>query len=120
MAGARMRAGRSRPERSEAMAWIALFAASVFEVAWAVGLKSDQWSRLLPAVLTLVNMVMSAVLLGFAMRSLPLGVTYAVWTGLGTVGTVVAGMIWYGEVFSVTRLICIGLILVGTLGLRLA
>jgi quaternary ammonium compound-resistance protein SugE len=104
------------------MAWIALVVASLFEVAWAVGLKlpaAGQW-RLVPIALTLLNMVMSAVLLGYAMRTLPLGVAYAVWTGLGTVGTVALGMLWYGEAVTAVRLACMGLILLGTLGLRLS
>lgn len=102
------------------MAWIALVAASLFEVAWAAGLKlpPGQW-RFIPLALTALNMVMSAVLLGYAMRSLPLGATYAVWTGLGTVGTAMVGMVWYGEAVSTLRIGCIALILLGTLGLRL-
>jgi quaternary ammonium compound-resistance protein SugE len=103
------------------MAWLALLAASGFEVAWAAGLKgADVWSRALPAALTILNMVMSAALLGYAMRTLPLGTTYAIWTGLGTVGTTLLGVLWFGEPAGNVRLLCIGLILLGTVGLKLA
>ncbi|HLV18724.1 MAG TPA: quaternary ammonium compound efflux SMR transporter SugE, partial [Pseudomonas sp.] len=80
------------------MSWLILFFAGLFEIAWAVGLKySDGFTRLLPSVLTLAAMVISVVLLGWAMKGLPLGTAYAVWTGIGAVGTVIAGIFLFGE-----------------------
>ncbi len=80
------------------MAWIILVFAGLFEIGWAVGLKyADGFTRPLPSVLTAASMVISLGLLGVALKSLPLGTAYAVWTGIGTVGTVVLGMLFYGE-----------------------
>lgn len=102
------------------MTWIILFIAGLLEVAWAVGLKyTHGFTRLLPSVFTLVSMAGSVLLLGLAMRQLPLGTAYAVWTGIGTVGTAVAGMIMLGEPAGALRLGCIGLIVAGILGLKL-
>jgi quaternary ammonium compound-resistance protein SugE len=103
------------------MAWLALLLASVFEIAWAVGLKDQsRWPGYVPVALTVLNMAMSALLLGYAVRTLPLGMAYAVWTGLGILGTVLAGILWFGEPMSYVRLGCIALISVGILGLRLS
>jgi quaternary ammonium compound-resistance protein SugE len=102
------------------MAWIALFFAGLFEVGWAVGLKyTEGFTRLVPSALTILAMIVSLGLLGIAMRTLPLGTSYAVWTGVGTVGTVVLGIVLFGESTDALRLICIGLIVAGTNGLRL-
>ena len=102
------------------MTWFILFVAGLLEVGWAVGLKyTEGFTRLLPSVLTLIAMAGSVVLLGIAMRNLPLGTAYAVWTGIGTVGTAIAGMILLGEPAGALRLGCIGLIVAGILGLKL-
>lgn len=102
------------------MAWIYLFAAGLLEIAWAVGLKYTQgFTRLGPSVFTLASMAASVGLLGLALRHLPLGTAYAVWTGIGTVGTAIAGMILLGEPAGALRLSCIALIVAGILGLKL-
>ena len=102
------------------MTWFILFVAGLLEVGWAVGLKyTEGFTRLLPSVLTLIAMAGSVILLGIAMRNLPLGTAYAVWTGIGTVGTAIAGMILLGEPAGALRLGCIGLIVAGILGLKL-
>jgi quaternary ammonium compound-resistance protein SugE len=102
------------------MTWFILFVAGLLEVGWAVGLKyTEGFTRLLPSVLTLIAMAGSVILLGIAMRNLPLGTAYAVWTGIGTVGTAIAGMILLGEPVGALRLGCIGLIVAGILGLKL-
>ncbi len=102
------------------MAWIILFVAGLFEVGWAVGLKyTDGFTRLVPSALTLAAMAFSVVLLGLALRTLPLGTGYAVWTGIGTVGTAIAGIILFRESAETMRLVSIGLILCGIIGLKL-
>ncbi|WP_441295830.1 quaternary ammonium compound efflux SMR transporter SugE [Roseomonas cutis] len=102
------------------MAWIILFVAGLLEVGWAVGLKqTDGFTRPIPTVLTLAAMVASVVLLGLALRSLPLGTAYAVWTGIGTVGTVLVGMALFGEPADALRLGCIALIVGGIAGLKM-
>lgn len=102
------------------MAWIVLFAAGLFEVGWAVGLKyTDGFTRLVPTLLTVACMAISLTLLGLALRSLPLGTAYAVWTGVGTVGTAIAGIILFAEPAEALRLVCIGLIVAGIVGLKL-
>lgn len=102
------------------MPWLLLFIAGLLEVGWAVGLKyTEGFTRPLPTLLTGVALVASMALLGLAVRSLPLGTAYAVWTGIGTVGTAVLGMLLFGEPATVARLVCIGLIVAGILGLRL-
>jgi len=101
------------------MAWAILFLAGLFEVGWAVGLKySESFTRLWPAVWTAFALVASMWLLGVALRSLPLGTAYAVWTGIGTVGTAILGIILFREPATVVRLVCIALIVIGILGLR--
>ena len=103
------------------MAWVYLFVAGLFEIAWAVGLKyTDGFTRLAPSLFTLVSMVVSVVLLGLALKALPVGTGYAVWTGIGTIGTAILGMILFGEPATAMRLVCIGLIVAGILGLKLA
>lgn len=102
------------------MSWVILFFAGVLEVAWAVGLKhSAGFTRLWPSVFTLVTMAGSVGLLGLALRQLPLGTAYAVWTGIGTVGTAIAGMIMLGEPAGALRLLSMSLIVAGIIGLKL-
>lgn len=102
------------------MAWLTLFAAGLFEVAWAIGLKYSQgFTRLGPSVATVVSMIVSLALLGLALKNLPLGTAYAVWTGIGTIGTVVLGVFLFAESADVVRLACIGLIVAGIVGLKL-
>ena len=102
------------------MAWIVLVVAGLFEVCWAIGLKyTDGFSRLWPSVGTVGAMTASVVLLGWAMRSLPVGTAYAVWTGIGAVGTVLLGIVLFGEPATVARLACVGLVVAGILGLKL-
>ena len=103
------------------MSWLILFFAGLFEIAWAVGLKySDGFTRLLPSVLTLAAMVISVVLLGWAMKGLPLGTAYAVWVGIGAVGTAILGIVLFNEPANAGRLVSLGLILAGIIGLKLA
>lgn len=102
------------------MHWIVLLLAGLLEVVWAVGLKyTEGFTRLLPSAATLAAMAGSVVLLGLALRSLPLGTAYAVWTGIGTVGTVIWGIAMLGEPASVARLVCIAMIVLGIAGLKL-
>ena len=101
--------------------WIALALAGLLEVGWAIGLKyTEGFSRPLPTALTIASMVASMALLGLALRSLPVGTGYAVWTGIGTIGTAILGIALFGEAASAPRLACIGLIVAGIVGLRLA
>ncbi|MCL4762456.1 MAG: quaternary ammonium compound efflux SMR transporter SugE [Burkholderiales bacterium] len=101
------------------MAWLVLTVAGLFEVGWAIGLKyTDGFTRPWPSVATAAAMVVSVVLLAIAMRTLPVGTAYAVWTGIGAVGTVVLGIVLFGEPATVARLACIGLILAGIVGLK--
>jgi quaternary ammonium compound-resistance protein SugE len=103
------------------MAWGILVLAGLFEIGWAVGLKyTDGLSRLAPALWTALAMAASVALLAMAMKTLPLGNAYAVWTGIGAIGTAAAGVILFGEAVTLSRLLSIGLILAGILGLRLA
>jgi len=103
------------------MSWLILFFAGLFEIAWAVGLKySDGFTRLVPSALTLVAMVISVVLLGWAMKGLPLGTAYAVWTGIGAVGTVIVGIFLFGESMAPLRLLSVALVVAGLIGLKLS
>lgn len=103
------------------MAWLYLFVAGLFEVGWAIGLKyTAGFTRLVPSVLTAASMVVSVLLLGLALRSLPVGTGYAVWTGIGTVGTAALGILLFGEPATTWRLLCIALIVTGIIGLKLA
>ena len=102
------------------MAWGILILAGLFEIGWAVGLKyTDGFTRLWPTLGTVLSMVVSLWLLGLALRSLPLGTAYAIWTGVGTVGTALLGIALFGESADPLRLACIGLIIAGILGLKL-
>lgn len=102
------------------MAWVALFFAGVFEVGWAIGLKyTDGFTRPWPTLGTAAAIVASMVLLGLAVRHLPIGTAYAVWTGIGTVGTAILGIALLGEPAGAARLACIGLIVAGIVGLKI-
>jgi len=102
------------------MSWFILIVAGLFEVGWAVGLKySEGFTRPTASLATLGSMVVSLGLLGLALRSLPLGAAYAVWTGVGTVGTALLGMLLFQEAADVRRLLCIALIVAGIIGLKL-
>jgi quaternary ammonium compound-resistance protein SugE len=103
------------------MSWIILFFAGLFEVGWAVGLKyTDGFSKPLPTALTVLAMLISLGLLGLAMKELPLGTAYAIWTGVGAVGTVIAGVILFGESMALVRLLSVALIIGGLIGLKLS
>lgn len=103
------------------MSWIILLFAGLFEVGWAVGLKyTDGFSRPLPTVLTVGAMVISLGLLGLAVKELPLGTAYAIWTGVGAVGTVIAGIILFGESMALFRLASVALIIAGLVGLKIS
>ena len=103
------------------MAWVLLVVAGLFEVVWAIGLKyTEGFTRTWPSVITVVAMIVSIVLLGLAMRSLPVGTAYAVWTGIGAVGTVILGIFLFHEPATAMRLGCIALIVGGIVGLKLA
>ena len=103
------------------MAWWYLLIAGLCEVGWAVGLKyTDGFTRLWPSIFTGVSLAASMVLLALALRSLPLGTAYAVWTGIGTVGTAIFGIIAFAEPANALRLLCILLIVAGIAGLRLS
>ena len=103
------------------MAWLILVLAGLFEVGWAIGLKyTHGFSRLWPTVGTVIAMLVSLALLGIAMKSLPVGTAYAVWVGVGAVGTVILGIILFGEPANPARLISVGLIIAGIIGLKLA
>lgn len=102
------------------MAWIALFFAGLFEVGWAVGLKyTEGFTRLIPSLATLAAMTVSLGLLALALKTLPLGTAYAIWTGIGTVGTAMLGIMLFGEPADALRLVCIALIVAGIIGLKL-
>jgi quaternary ammonium compound-resistance protein SugE len=101
------------------MAWVLLVIAGLCEVAWAIGLKyTEGFTRFVPSAATVAAMVVSVVLLGLAMRTLPVGTAYAVWTGIGAVGTVALGIVLFGEPATVARLVCVGLIVAGIVGLK--
>lgn len=103
------------------MPWTLLFLAGLFEVGWAIGLKyTEGFTKPMPTALTVVSMVVSIGLLGLAMRHLPVGTAYAVWTGIGTVGTVVLGIVLMGDSAAAIRLVCLGLIMLGIVGLKLS
>lgn len=102
------------------MHWIVLLLAGLLEVVWAVGLKyTEGFTRLVPSAVTLAAMAGSVVLLGLALRTLPLGTAYAIWTGIGTVGTVIWGIMMLNEPANVARLVCIAMIVLGIAGLKM-
>ena len=102
------------------MSWIYLFFAGLFEIGWAVGLKyTHGFTRLTPSLLTVAAMAISLFLLGLALRSLPLGTAYAIWTGIGAIGTAILGIVLFAEPAAALRLVCIGMIAAGIVGLKL-
>ena len=102
------------------MAWVLLLVAGLFEVGWAIGLKyTEGFTRVWPSVFTLAAMTASVVLLGMAMKSLPVGTSYAIWVGVGAVGTAILGIILFGESANAGRLISLALIVAGIVGLKL-
>ena len=101
------------------MAWFLLSLAGLLEVGWAVGLKyTEGFTRPIPTLLTVISMIASLGLLGLSLKTLPLGTAYAIWTGVGTLGTAVLGIVLLGEAATVARLACIGLIVAGIVGLK--
>lgn len=103
------------------MPWLILIIAGLFEVGWAIGLKyTEGFTRLWPTLWTVLAMAISLWLLGIAMKSLPVGTAYSVWVGVGAVGTVILGIVLLGEPANAPRLISVGLIIVGIIGLKLA
>ena len=102
------------------MAWVYLVIAGIFEMVWAVGLKyTEGFTRLLPSVATIAAMVLSFVFLSQALKSLPVGTAYAVWTGIGAAGTAVLGIVLFGESRDILRILCLSLIVIGIIGLKL-
>jgi quaternary ammonium compound-resistance protein SugE len=103
------------------MAWVYLAFAGLLEIVWAIGLKyTEGFTRILPSAITIIGMIGSVVLLGLALRDLPVGTGYAVWTGIGTVGAAILGMILFHEPATAVRIGCIALIVAGIIGLKLA
>ena len=103
------------------MSWLLLIIAGLLEVGWAIGIKyAEGFTRLWPSVGTVCAMVVSIVLLGIAVKSLPVGTAYAVWVGIGAVGTVILGIVLFGEPADALRLVSLGLIIAGIVGLKLA
>ena len=103
------------------MSWIVLFIAGLLEVVWAIGLKyTHGFTRLTPSVITITAMIVSIVLLSWAMRSLPVGTAYAVWTGIGAVGAAITGILLLGESASQARIARLALIVAGIIGLKLS
>jgi quaternary ammonium compound-resistance protein SugE len=102
------------------MSWVYLFVAGLFEIGWAIGLKyTNGFTRLVPTLLTAISMAISLGLLGLALKALPVGTAYAIWTGVGAVGTAILGVYLLGEPATAGRLVCIGLIVAGIVGLKL-
>jgi quaternary ammonium compound-resistance protein SugE len=102
------------------MYWLILFVAGLFEIVWAVGLKySNGFSKLWPSIVTIASMIISMGLLAYSVKQLPVGTAYAVWTGIGAVGTAILGMILFNESKEFIRIFFIFLIIVGIVGLRL-
>ena len=102
------------------MAWVYLFVAGLLEIGWAVGLKyTEGFTKLMPSVLTIVSMIASILMLGLALKTLPIGTAYAIWTGIGAVGTALLGIYLFAEPATVARLASIGLIVAGIAGLKL-
>lgn len=102
------------------MAWILLVIAGLLEVGWALGLKATEgWTRLIPSLLTAGSMILSFVLLSHVLKTLPISLAYAVWVGIGSIGVAVVGMLFLGESASPSKLLCLGLIIAGIIGLKL-
>lgn len=110
----------SREARNAVNAWLALLGAGLLEVGWALGLKySDGLTRFWPTVATVIAIALSFTLMALALRSLPFGTAYAVWTGIGAVGSILVGMLLYSEPTDPVRIICLTLIVAGMIGLKL-
>lgn len=102
------------------MTWIYLFAAGLFEIGWAIGLKyTEGFTNFWPSLFTGISMIISVGLLGLAMKNLPVGTAYAIWTGIGTIGTVIFGIYLFNEPATVAKFFCISLILIGIVGLKI-
>ncbi|MDF1759762.1 MAG: quaternary ammonium compound efflux SMR transporter SugE [Coxiellaceae bacterium] len=102
------------------MTWLALFVAGLFETGWAVGLKyTEGWTRLWPSIYTLIAMAISFFLLSYALKTLPIGTAYAIWTGIGAVGAVLFGIFFLHEPAGALRILCIAVIIAGMIGLKL-
>lgn len=102
------------------MNWIYLLIAGFFEIFWAVGLKFSQgFSKILPSIFTVIGMLASFYFLSLALKKLPLSIAYAIWTGIGTVGTVLFGVFYFGESISLAKIICVVMIIFGIIGLRI-
>ncbi|UTA47594.1 quaternary ammonium compound efflux SMR transporter SugE [Simiduia sp. 21SJ11W-1] len=102
------------------MPWLLLIIAGVFEIVWAVGLKQTEgFTRLWPSVITLAAMLLSFGCLALALKAIPIGNAYAIWTGIGAVGVAIVGIVWFGESADLKRLACIALIVLGIAGLKL-
>ena len=102
------------------MHWMYLLIAGIFEISWAVGLKfSHGFSQIIPSIITVVCMILSFYFLALALKNLPLGTAYAIWTGIGTIGTVIFGILLFKEPVTAMRIICIALIISGITGLKL-
>jgi quaternary ammonium compound-resistance protein SugE len=102
------------------MAWIYLFIAGIFEIVWAIGLKySNGFSKPIPSAITIVGMLISFYLLAQATKSLPIGTSYAIWTGIGALGTVIFGIIFFHEPINMLRALFLAFLLIGILGLKL-
>ena len=106
--------------RGEILYWLSLFVAGLLEIFWAVGLKmSEGFSKFLPSVITVGGIIASFVFLSIALKKLPLSVAYAIWTGIGTAGTVLFGIFYFHEPTSMAHLICVAMIICGIIGLRI-
>ncbi len=102
------------------MHWMYLLIAGIFEISWAVGLKfSHGFSQIIPSIITVVCMILSFYFLALALKNLPLGTAYAIWTGIGTIGTVIFGILLFKEPVTAMRIVCIALIISGITGLKL-
>lgn len=102
------------------MHWILLGVAGIFEIVWAIAMKySDGFSNLLPSIVTVVGYIASLVFLTFAMKELPVGTGYAIWTGIGIIGTTVLGVLLFQEKLTLLQVLCLALIIIGVIGLRL-
>lgn len=102
------------------MDWFYLMVAGIFEIEWAIGLKYSQgFTKITPSILTLIGMIASFYFLSLALKNIPIGTAYAIWTGIGTVGTVILGCVLFKEPLDIMRVICIMLIVIGIIGLRL-
>jgi quaternary ammonium compound-resistance protein SugE len=100
--------------------WVVLIIAGLFEIFWAIGLKyTDGFSKIIPSILTILSMIISVWLLSISLKTLPLGTAYAVWVGIGTVGTVIAGIILFNDSVNLLRIISILLIILGIIGLKI-